>query len=228
MAVVSTFLDLLRKSIFEEQKNLDQLHELEKNLNIVDPVWGKHIEDEITYAKEALSRCREGMARLVNTLLRLPPWHVRHHPILKDFFKDGDYDLSVFIMTKFPEGSSAPDDRLRNIINLVKAGLKNRNLVPRIADSAKYHPLLWDEIEIHLLGCARGIAIIEDRYRPELNPNVAMEWGWMRAMGKDVLYLQEKQFTHKRADFDGLVMRQFDWDNPDSDIEAALTRWLGF
>ena len=27
---------------------------------------------------------------------------------------------------------------------------------------------------------ATGFAIVQDRYRPELNPIVALEWGWMR------------------------------------------------
>jgi hypothetical protein len=32
-----------------------------------------------------------------------------------------------------------------------------------------------------------------------------MEWGWMRGMGRDVLYLVEKDFKKQRADRGGLI-----------------------
>ena len=59
-----------------------------------------------------------------------------------------------------------------------------------------YFDDVWSNVELYLLGCRYGIAIVEDRFKPELNPNVAMEWGWMRGLGKDVLFLVEKQ-AHK-------------------------------
>ena len=49
----------------------------------------------------------------------------------------------------------------------------------------------------------RRQAMVEDKYAPELNPNVAMEWGWMRGLGRRVLYLVEQTFTKKRADWSG-------------------------
>ena len=68
---------------------------------------------------------------------------------------------------------------------------------------------------------------VEERYRPELNPNVAMEWGWMRAMGKRVLFLREKGFTHGRADLVGLRAWNFDWDDPEPGVLTALEEWIG-
>ena len=46
-----------------------------------------------------------------------------------------------------------------------------------------------------------GVNEFEDVYQPELNPNLAVEWGWMRGMGKRVLYLQEQGFQYRRADW---------------------------
>src|SRR5262249_30467653 len=103
----------------------------------------------------------------------------------------------------------------------------SRGMRARLATGARFHEWLWDEVEIHLLGCAIGIAIVEDRYRPELNPNVSMEWGWMRAMGKRVLFLREKTFAHGRADLGGLRAWDFDWDEPEFGIATALTEWFG-
>lgn len=77
-----------------------------------------------------------------------------------------------------------------------------------------------------MLCCGRGIAIVEDRYAPEMNPNVAMEWGWMRGMGRRVLYLRERKFRHRRADWEGLLTEEFDWDDPAPGIGAALDRFM--
>lgn len=62
---------------------------------------------------------------------------------------------------------------------------------------------------------------------PELNPNVAMEWGWMRAMGKRVLFLREDGFAHGRAYSGGLRTGSFDWDAPEPGVSTALTEWFG-
>ena len=174
-----------------------------------------------------LTACRAEMDELVKLLLRVPPWHSRHRTALGPFFKDGDFESSVFVMTKFPEGDGELDQQLKGIIDTVRNGQAERGMRARLASGARFHDWLWDEVEIHLLGCATGIAIVEDRYRPELNPNVAMEWGWMRAMGKRVLFLREQGFAHGRADLGGLRAWDFDWNVPGPGISAALTEWFG-
>ncbi len=79
-----------------------------------------------------------------------------------------------------------------------------------------------------MLTCARGIAIVEDRFNPKLNPNVAMEWGWMRAMKKDVLYLVEKAVPAEQipADLMGLIRSRFNWDDPEADIPRLIDEFL--
>ena len=132
-------------------------------------------------------------------------------------------------MTKFPDEDSvaAIDVELKAVIAEVKAAVDSTNrYTARIASEREYHPLLWDNTELFLLGSKRGIAIVEDKYRPELNPNVAMEWGWLRAMGRRVLYLMEKDFDQSRADWSGLLKKQFDWADPKPGIEAAVQEFL--
>jgi nucleoside 2-deoxyribosyltransferase len=53
-----------------------------------------------------------------------------------------------------------------------------------------------------------------------------MEWGFMRALGKPVLYLEEKEFSHHRADWSGLLRDQFSWIDPKPGIEKAIRQWL--
>jgi hypothetical protein len=223
---ISSFLAHLKRSFTEEDEKAKLLLKLEGELER-DPLYADYLKGQTKRIRGELDACRNDMHRLVSLLLQVPPWHSRHRTALGAFFKDGDYESSVFVMTKFPESDSELDQRLNGIIDLVCTGLTERGLRPRLARGARFHDWLWDEVEIHLLGCATGIAILEDRYRPELNPNVAMEWGWMRAMGKRVHYLREQGFAHGRADLGGLRAWNFDWDAPALGISIALTGWFG-
>ena len=182
----------------------------------------RHFESQ--YYDELLNLKNKITEKLQDLLLK-PPQHSRHNIKLNAFHKVADYEKSVFIMTKFPDGDDeAADCSLQKVIDAVSKSLKECGLYPRIALDNEYHPLLWDNVELYLLGCSRGVAIVEDRYKPELNPNVSMEWGWMRGMGKDVLYLVEKTFEHPRADWSGLIEHPFSWEKPEDDIDNAIKK----
>jgi hypothetical protein len=134
-------------------------------------------------------------------------------------------------MTKYPEENrgkeTSNNKNLARVIRLVKEGLAGRGFTARLASDKPYHLMLWKNIEVYLLGCARGIAIVENKYRDQVNPNVAMEWGWMRAAKKDVLYLLEEDFENTSADFSGFLSARFSWSHPEEGIEKALDQWLG-
>ncbi|HEY6186874.1 MAG TPA: hypothetical protein VIW80_04285 [Pyrinomonadaceae bacterium] len=152
--------------------------------------------------------------------------YLRHLKELEEFHKEGVYDESVFIMTKYPTKGDPMADKLQTVIDAVIDGIRKRNYKPRICTDAIHHRWLWDNVELYLLGCSRGVAIVEDKYLPELNPNVAMEWGWMAGMDRKVLFLRELGFNHDRADWQGLNDARFDWDDPTPGIEEALDKFL--
>jgi hypothetical protein len=163
---------------------------------------------------------------LQNEILRYPPLHHgRHAENLKAFHAVGKYEESVFIMTKFPEGAAPEDQVLSSVIDEVKQALKDAGYKPRMA-TFPYHDWLWDNVELYLAGCAKGIAIVEDRYRKEMNPNVALEWGWMKGMCKKVLFLAEETFASERADWKGLIRATFSWEDPRKGIREAIAGWL--
>lgn len=168
------------------------------------------------------------MAWVLEDLTLFPPCHVRHQQKLSEFHENASYEKSIFIMTKFTndQNPSPADAELEKVIKTVRDSVIACGFEPRIAKDHQYHPLLWDNVELYLLGCQRGIAIVEDKYLPELNPNVAMEWGWMRGVGRQVLYLVENGFAKPRADWKGLIEHPFDWDNPSQDIPGHVQAWL--
>lgn len=208
------------QQLIQERKELMERQDLDRDL--------REEQDEFLAAqlKEREWRTLERFRQLLNT----PPFHSRHDTPLEQFHGVADYEKSVFIMTKFPRidpaERDAADDELTRVIEAVKTAIESTGYTPRIASDHAYHPQLWDNVELYLLGCSKGVAIVEDRYRSEMNPNVAMEWGWMRGMGRDVLYLVENGFENERADTTGFLRQQFSWDDPESGVQQAISAWL--
>lgn len=180
--------------------------------------------------QERIEAYRLHALRKLSQMVDFPARHQRHNAVLDSFWKDGRFDECVFIMTKFlevdPAKRSDKDVQLERVVSVVSAAVENVGFKARIANQVQYHPILWDNVELHLLGCGRGIAIVEDRYLNELNPNVVMEWGWMRAMGRPVLFLVEEKFQGLRADVQGLISHNFAWDDPEPGIKTAVASWL--
>lgn len=165
--------------------------------------------------------------QVLEDLVLFPPHHMQYLPLLQQFRTDAASDKSVFIMTKYPDGEDPVKDKeLQRVIDAVTTAVTDCHLQPRLAIAKKYHPNLWENVELYLLGCKRAIAIVEDKFKPQLNPNVAMEWGWMRAMKKGVLYLVEKDAKVAPADLSGLIEDRFAWDNPEPDVKKAVFREL--
>jgi hypothetical protein len=169
---------------------------------------------------------------VLRDLVLFPPHHFHYSALLDQFsqqLKDNPYQRRVFIMTKYPDRNDANlDAQLEIVIATVKAAVTAAGYHPQLAGETKLHPNLWENIVCQMLACGRGIAIVENRFNPKLNPNVAMEWGWMRAMEKPVLYLVEKAIPDAEipADVKGLIMSRFDWDNPPADIPGLVAAEL--
>jgi len=183
-------------------------------------------DEKRTELDREIQKMRRQFEEHLERIELFPSRHVRHLPLLDNFWKDGNYSDSVFIMTKFPEGNGNMDKKLTALLDVIKDTVGVRGYIPRLASDKAYHPGLWDNVELYLLGCERGIAVVEDCYKKEFNPNVAKEWGWMRAMGRNVLFLIEKKFKHLRADWGGLLSEEFNWSTPDSAIKKAIEKWL--
>lgn len=176
---------------------------------------------------EEIKSVQNKMKAIMERYEREPERHfLRHSPKLPNLYKDGSYDENVFIMTKYPVAGEPNATELQAVIDAVSDGITKRNYKPRLASVILHNRWLWDNVELYLLGCARGVAIVEDKYLPELNPNVAIEWGWMVGMLRDVLFLREASFNHARADWSGLIDSTFDWANPVPGVESALDNFL--
>ena len=177
---------------------------------------------------QLIARRTERIRRQLEEFAHFPHWHARHAQLLDDFAKKGNFEDSVFIMTKYPDpkNPAVTDPQLKNVIEAVCTAVAANKYVPRVAGDRDYHTQLWDNVELHMLGCRRGIAIVQDKVKSELNPNVAIEWGWMLGLDRKVLYLVEKDFQQERADWKGMTKYEFEWANPAPDVDAAVKKFL--
>jgi hypothetical protein len=217
--IVSTLrIDFLKIAELERERN--EVLNSEGSVAMKDED-ARVIEDDIRRRKSRITKHLEEFANF-------PHWHLRHAAVLDDFAKQGTFEDSVFIMTKYPDpkNPAVTDPQLNAVIDAVKAAVTANKYVARIATDQDYHAQLWDNVELHMLGCRRGIAIVQDKVKQELNPNVAIEWGWMIGLNRRVLYLVEKDFAQERADWKGMSNSEFDWADPAPGVDAAVKKFL--
>lgn len=213
-------LDLLSREIAGLQRGKKQILAA-PNLNA-----GDRTDRADRIARDIERKERERL-QVLEDLVAYPPYYRQYETPLQQFVSDAPVEKSVFVMTKYPDGQDAGrDSQLQRVIDAVTDAVRQCGFEPRLANAKKYHPNLWENVEVYLLGCSRGIAIVENKFKPQLNPNVAMEWGWMRARVKPVLYLVEKEMDVTPADVNGLIQDRFAWDNPAPDIRQAIFREL--
>lgn len=138
---------------------------------------------------------------------------------------------SVFVMMKFPDSRlpQSAQDCLTDLFGAIRDELQRYGLTALRADQRHFHPQLWDNLCAYMFACHYGLAVLEDVTGSELNPNVALEYGFMRALGKSVLLLQEEKFTHIRADIAGTLPRYFQMRESILDIgsvRSAIQNWM--
>jgi hypothetical protein len=177
-------------------------------------------------ALQQIAKLKGYQEELLRDIVRFPPYAVEHFTNLDQFHQASPYAKSVFVMTKFPGTNSPLDAQLSRVIKAVRDSVATVGFKSHMACDKTYNPMLWKNVEFYLLACGKGIAIVESKHTPELNPNVTMEWGWMRGMDRQVLFLVEKSFDKSRADLSGLIEAPFYWDNPEKDIENAVKKFL--
>jgi hypothetical protein len=217
----------IRRAITHIRIRLEDLQRFEERMLSLRESHGHEAVEIHDYQADIDSIYNE-IDHIIRSIIVFPPYHMKHFSLLDSFFQYAPFEESVFVMTKFPDERDARKDiGLNRVINSVLETLKKNGYVGRLArGNAQYHDSLWDNVELHLLACSRGVAIVEDKSKGELNPNVAMEWGFLKAFGRPVLYLEEIDFKRQRADWHGLIRHSFRWDDPEEDIQIGVTEWL--
>jgi CHAT domain-containing protein len=131
-------------------------------------------------------------------------------------------DRVAFLIMQF--GTTAAHQK---IVDSIREGLANKGMTALRADDKQYHDDLFANVLTYIYGCGFAIAVFERLEREQFNPNVALEVGYMFALGKQVCLLKDKTLSTLHADLVGRLYREFDPQNPEGTIPTALNRWLG-
>jgi len=155
----------------------------------------------------------------------IPPGYQFLADDCKRFFKDHpNYAKNVFIMTRLVKGNRLLEELDREL----RAVLREHGLDPVRADEKMYlrDRNLWNNVCVYMICCKYGIAILEDRVADEFNPNVAIEYGFMRALNRPTLLLADEGFRNLRADIIGTLREQFDITDIKGTIRKPIEKWL--
>jgi nucleoside 2-deoxyribosyltransferase len=146
---------------------------------------------------------------------------------LQIFKKEHNPSKTILIMMKFSGENPEKNAKLENLFNAIKHEVDKYGLNVVRADQKKYASsnFLWDNVQVYLNGCNYGIAVMENLYSGKINPNVALEYGYMLAKGKKVLLLKEKAFKNIQADMLGQLWEEFELDKMGS-IQRAIKQWM--
>lgn len=128
---------------------------------------------------------------------------------------------SAFIIMRF--GTSP---RHNAIVNAIRQALNKHNIQALRADDRAYADYLMQNIRTYMHGCGFGIAVFERIESDIHNPNVALEVGYMLALGKRVCLLKDKTLKALPTDVIGSLYMEFDIDNVDVSVQEALDSWL--
>lgn len=151
----------------------------------------------------------------------------------KQLLEDFPFDKNVFVMMKFPNksGGSATDLHLEEIWNTISLTLaRSYGLRAHRADQKDYSQggWLWDNVCIYMESSKYGIAVLENLSGTEFNPNVAIEFGYMKGLGRTVLLLKEHSFNNIRADLIGRIWKEFsalDTSTIQKTVTSAIEDW---
>ncbi|MGV9253245.1 hypothetical protein [Streptomyces sp. NPDC003697] len=199
-------------------------------VNIEDD-WANHWPAPLHSILDAQTECNilthfhfiKGLSGVGN--FALPPGYESLAEACQKFFHDHPcYEKNVFLMTRF-------DASNRLLVELdveLRRVLRAAGYDPVRADDKVYvaDRNLWNNVCTYMLCCKQGVAILEDRAKDEFNPNVALEYGFMRALNRNVLLFADVGFRNLRADIIGTLREEFDITDIAGTVEPSLERWI--
>lgn len=136
----------------------------------------------------------------------------RDHPL---------YHRNVFVMMRFDETPQHKD-----ILAALRDSLKYYGFNAIRADDRSYVGSLWENVRLYMEGCEYGIAVFDQIYERDFNPNVSLELGYMIGQDKKCLVLKEKQILTLRADLSGRLYREFSSYDIENTIREQIRQWM--
>ena len=219
---------LLLMSVESGRELMSEMRKFGKDLGIMRAELVREVGEQIStlrqerlllFEKEMLSDMHENFERYDSALQKA----------LESF----PYEKSVFIMMPFEEN----DIRLKKITDTIKETLEEHGLCGWRADDPgrTLWDAVWGNIVVNMLSCKYGIAVfvdrtVLDRYTDEeitvFNANIALEVGFMKSRGLNILLLKDKRLEKLPTDIISKLYKEFDFNDPEGGVKKAVTEWI--
>jgi protein-tyrosine-phosphatase len=88
---------------------------------------------------------------------------------------------------------------------------------------------LWQKVELCMQACEYGVAVYETIDKPDFNPNVSIELGYMLGQRRQCLLLKEKRLPTLPVNLGGFLHKEFDAANVDTvnaTVLGQVANWL--
>src|SRR5712691_1728371 len=113
------------------KQDLEKRQELAEVMNLaLSPETKK---DKVDHLNEELDKLAARIDRKIGELNTYPKQHERHFGQLKHFYQAADYQKSVYLMTKYPEGNDPADQQLQLVLDTISSEVENRGHTPLLA-----------------------------------------------------------------------------------------------
>lgn len=142
-----------------------------------------------------------------------------------DLFSDDypAYERNVFVAMRFTETAQHAAIWTAISNTLAEYGMRAHR-----ADT-KVYPQdddLWTNVCCYMLGCKFGICVFEQIDSRDFNPNVQIEYGFMRALDKRVLLLKDSRQPDMPTDIVGKVYKPFDSYQIADSVSGRVRSWV--
>lgn len=136
------------------------------------------------------------------------------------FYKKYGY-YAVFVIMSF-------DDALLPIYHAIEKTLKKHDIVAVRADEKEFSDDLWGNVSTYLNCCHAAIAVF-NKYDSEediYNPNVALETGYMMALGRKICLLKDSRLKQLPTDIISKLYKTYDINDIDNTVSKQIESWL--
>ena len=154
---------------------------------------------------------------------RVFPGYEGLQPFLDQFSDENThFEKNVLIMMRFRSSK-----QFQEVYDAIRSGLSRYGLKGLRVDDRVYPSDgdLFNNVCVYMMGCKYGVAVFEEIDEREFNPNVPLEYGFMRAMNRQVLLLKDQRMPKMPSDMTGKLYRHFDTYNITGTIHEQISQW---
>lgn len=126
-----------------------------------------------------------------------------------------------FLIMRF--GETAEHKYIAELVSSVEAATG----VPLLrADHRIYHPDLFENVRVYMHACTFSLAFFEDAESRGYNPNVALEVGYLQALGKPILPLKSNSLSTMPSDLLSRLYIPFNREKPIAPLVEQVASWV--